>query len=76
MKTIRDLREANHMTQRDVSIKLDVTTQTVSNWEVGRNEPTARQWLSMARLFGVDPREMILPFDAKAESSKADPETR
>lgn len=65
MKTIRMLRDEKGMTQRQLATLLDVTTQTVSNWESSRNEPTARQLVAMSRIFGVKCDEIILPFDAK-----------
>jgi transcriptional regulator with XRE-family HTH domain len=37
--TVRDLRERAGLTQRDVSIALDVRQSTVSDWERGIVEP-------------------------------------
>lgn len=37
--TVRDLREKAGLTQRDVSVALDVRTSTISDWERGIFEP-------------------------------------
>jgi transcriptional regulator with XRE-family HTH domain len=37
--TVRDLREKAGLTQRDVSVALDIRTSTVSDWERGVFEP-------------------------------------
>jgi transcriptional regulator with XRE-family HTH domain len=37
--TVRDLRERANLTQRDVSVALDVRTSTISDWERGIFEP-------------------------------------
>jgi transcriptional regulator with XRE-family HTH domain len=53
------------MTQRELALRLNVTTQTVSNWEAARNEPTARQLVALARLFDIACEQIALPFDTK-----------
>lgn len=69
MKTIRALRDEHRLTQRDLALRLDVTTQTVSNWESARNEPTARQLVALSKLFGVPCDQISLPFDTKKPST-------
>ena len=37
MSKIADLRKSKGLTQRDLSIALDVTESTIANWETGRS---------------------------------------
>lgn len=38
-KFIKDLREKNHLTQKEFALKYHVTFQAVSKWENGKNIP-------------------------------------
>lgn len=40
-----------NMTQREVAKMLDVTAQTIINWEKGRSEPTVSQSMKLAELY-------------------------
>lgn len=53
MQTIRELRTAAQMTQRQVADGVGVTIATVANWERGTYEPRAFQLRALAKLFGV-----------------------
>lgn len=53
MRTIRELREATGLTQRELAAKLDVTVTTVSGWERRAHGPTALQLRKLALLLGV-----------------------
>ena len=60
-KTIRQLREAQGLTQLELANKLDVTPATVYTWERGRNEPRVSQLRKLADLFGVLMDDIELP---------------
>src|SRR4051812_44126765 len=52
------LREAAGLTQREVSAKTGIFQPKLSNWESGNVPkrgavPTPREWVALARLFGV-----------------------
>jgi transcriptional regulator with XRE-family HTH domain len=66
------LRRRAGMTQAELAERLSVGSATVANWERSRAEPSARQWLALAAIFDVDPRQIILPFDAKAKPDDND----
>jgi putative transcriptional regulator len=53
VKTIRELREAQNMTQLELAIKLGVTPTTVYNWEAGRSVPKVEQLRKLAEVFAV-----------------------
>jgi transcriptional regulator with XRE-family HTH domain len=48
------------LTQRTVAIKLDVTTQHISNIETGRTVPSDVFCLKLAKLLKIQPEFMIL----------------
>lgn len=72
MDEIWVLRRRAGWTQAELAEKLGVGSATVANWERSRAEPSARQWLHLARLFGVDPRSIVLPFDARPRPDAVD----
>ena len=54
------LREQIGITQKDVAERLDVTDQSVSNWEIGKHEPklTVNQWINYYRLLNCTPDDL------------------
>jgi transcriptional regulator with XRE-family HTH domain len=53
MKTIRELREAQGLTQLELALKCGVTPVTIYNWERGKYEPRASQLRKVADAFGT-----------------------
>jgi Zn-dependent peptidase ImmA (M78 family)/transcriptional regulator with XRE-family HTH domain len=53
-------REAIGYPQEDVANALGVTRTMVSYWESGRRRPNERQLAALARLYGVEVRELLL----------------
>jgi transcriptional regulator with XRE-family HTH domain len=51
--TIRTLRRRAGWSQQELADLLGVAKMTVSHWETGRNEPSARQLLALARVFAL-----------------------
>ncbi|MGN6031991.1 MAG: helix-turn-helix transcriptional regulator [Thermomicrobiales bacterium] len=68
MKTIRQLRTEQGMTQREVAESLGVTVATVYLWEQQQVEPKASQLRELARLFGVSMDD--IDFDAVNRKSR------
>lgn len=52
-KRIRDLREDNDLTQKQVAEKLNVTQQTYSDYELGRITITAEVLIKLSSIYGV-----------------------
>lgn len=57
-RTIRQLRTAARLTQRQLAAAIGASHMSVYHWESGRNEPSARQLKALARVFAV-PMETI-----------------
>jgi transcriptional regulator with XRE-family HTH domain len=57
-RTIRALRSAAGMTQRQLAEAMAVNHMSIYHWESGRNEPSARQLRALAEVFAV-PMESI-----------------
>ena len=53
MNNIKKLREAAGMTQADLAARLQLTTPSVTKWELGRANPTYDNLIQLAEIFGV-----------------------
>ena len=60
MKTIKQLRQENGLTQLELANRAGVTPSTIYNWERGRFEPKATQLRAVARVFGISSDEIEL----------------
>ena len=56
---IKDHRVKSNMTQEFVSEALGVSRQAVSKWESGKSDPSTSNLISLAKLFGIAPEELI-----------------
>lgn len=56
---IRQLRTDRGLTQDDLASNLNVTRQTVSNWENGKNYPDITTLRKISKLYGVSLDEML-----------------
>ncbi len=63
-RTIRELRQAADWSQRDLAARIGVSHMSVSHWETGRNEPSARQLRLLAEAFGVPMESIAFEKDA------------
>lgn len=50
---IRQLREEAHMTQVRLAIELEVSQETISSYESGKNHPTVTNLLKLSNIFHV-----------------------
>ena len=57
-KKLREARLLTGLTQHAVGSQLDVTGQTVRNWETGRNEPGPEAIESLAALYNLHPAQL------------------
>ena len=53
MNNIKKLREAAGMTQAELAARLQLTTPSVTKWELGRANPTYDNLIQLAEIFGV-----------------------
>ncbi|WP_455139200.1 helix-turn-helix domain-containing protein [Thermophilibacter sp.] len=58
-EVLRAHRERCHMTQELVAEKVGVSRQAVSKWEQGTSEPSTTNLVKLARLYGVDPADLL-----------------
>ena len=47
------------MTQEFVAQALGISRQAVSKWENGTSEPTTTNLIALAKLFGVEPEDLL-----------------
>ena len=53
MQRLRDLREDRNLKQSDIAKVLNVTSQTIANYELGNREPGIRELILLADFFDV-----------------------
>lgn len=58
-EVLKSHRERCKMTQEFVAEKVGVSRQAVSKWESGASEPSTTNLMKVARLYGVDPAELL-----------------
>ena len=56
---LKRLRILRNMTQEDLAMRMNVTRQTVSGWELGRRQPDLDTLVNLAEVLGVDLNEII-----------------
>ena len=50
---IKELRELNHITQKQLGDLLGISDRAVSKWESGLSKPSGENLISLARIFNV-----------------------
>ena len=58
-EALKDHRQRCGMTQEFVAESLSVSRQAVSKWETGAAEPSTSNLLALAKLYGVDPGDLL-----------------
>ena len=58
-EALRDHRQRCGMTQEFVAEALGVSRQAVSKWETGAAEPSTSNLLALARLYNIDPGDLL-----------------
>lgn len=65
MFTIRGWRKAREMTQEELAAKLNVSTQTICNWEKDSSVIPIAKCFELAKVFNVELNDIIfLPKDS------------
>lgn len=63
-EVLRSHRERCKMTQEFVAEKIGVSRQAVSKWESGASEPSTTNLVKVARLYDVDPADLLREVEA------------
>ena len=58
-KRILELRKKQNITQEQLAEKLDVTRQTISNWELGITKPDIEQIIKISNIFKISIDELL-----------------
>ena len=58
-EALKDHRQRCGMTQEYVAEALGVSRQAVSKWETGAAEPSTSNLLALAKLYGIDPGDLL-----------------
>lgn len=58
-KKLRELRQRSGMTQKQLAAELGVTTNAISCWETGKQEPDKATYANIAVFFGVTVDELF-----------------
>jgi len=58
-KNLKRLRIRRNMTQEDLAMRMNITRQTVSGWELGRRQPDLDTLKNLAEVLSVDLNELI-----------------
>ena len=58
-EVLKEYRQQGGMTQEYVAEALGVSRQAVSKWETGVAEPSTSNLLALAKLYGVDPGDLL-----------------
>ena len=58
-KNLHDLRELAGLSQAQLGQKLGVNQRTVSNWEIGVNDPALDMVVRIAEFFGVTADDLL-----------------
>ena len=58
-EVLKSHRERCRMTQEFVAEQIGVSRQAVSKWEQGSSEPSTTNLVKLARLYGVDPADLL-----------------
>ena len=58
-KRLVELRKKNNMTQEELALEVNVTRQTISNWELGSTKPDVEQLKELSRLYGISIDELV-----------------
>lgn len=72
---IRECREAQKMTRRDLSLHLDVAPNTLAQWEYGTREPSIATLVQIADLFNVTTDYLIGRTDKPMEEKQIGKDT-
>lgn len=56
---ISELRSSKNLSQNQLAQLMEVSRQAVSKWENGTSDPSTSNLLSLAKLYGISPEELL-----------------
>ena len=59
--TLKQARNLSGLSRNKVSKELDINRTTLENWENGKTYPNAKYFVTLCKLYGVLPSDIILP---------------
>jgi transcriptional regulator with XRE-family HTH domain len=63
-RQVRELRQRTGLRQADVAAAAGISVNYLSEMENGQRNPTLTVMLGLAHALGVNPRDLLAPFDA------------
>lgn len=72
-ENIREKRKELKLSQEYIADQLGVSRQAVSKWETGQTEPTAKNLVELAQLFGITVSELIEPDEIMHDNQPTKP---
>lgn len=70
-KKLKELREKNNLAQDDVAQELNISRQTVSNWETGKSLPDLNTTICLCKFYDISINE-LLDIDSSKNTLDAD----
>ena len=70
IKNLIRLRKASKLNQQDLADKMEVSRNSITNWETGKSEPKASDIEKMAYILGVSPNEFFDDFSSQQEQKQ------
>ena len=61
------LRKRKGWSQEELGFRLDVSRQAVSKWERGASDPNTANLLALAKLYGMEPEELLAEIREQTE---------
>ena len=68
-KKLMHLRKLNGWSQEELADKLNVSRQTISNWELGDTSPDAKKLIQISKLFDTSVNELLGTNNSKNKSN-------
>lgn len=70
IKNLIRLRKASKLNQQDLADKMEVSRNSITNWETGKSEPKASDIEKMAYVLGVSPNDFFDNFSSQQEQTQ------
>ena len=58
-ENLQAIRKKNQLSQEGLAEMMGVSRQAVSKWESGASDPSTTNLIALAKLFKIDPEELI-----------------
>lgn len=58
-KKLKEIRESQKLSQKDIATKLGYAVSTYANWEQGRTEPSVYDIFNLIKVFDIEANELF-----------------